>query len=723
MIGGSLRGERGASVLRAVPRLWMLVLVVVLALMAITGWQYLLGQERQRRAEAEHMLSGIAVLKLNEISEWRANRSADARLAAGNPTILRALRQWRQNPDSDIGRDALSVVRSRLLMFQELRRFTDVRVVDANNRTVIGVQPPDADPEDETTASALDRSRATGQPTFSDIHFHGGMLLIDVVLPLFADDNDDELRGSGLALVLQIDPNLYLYPLLRRWPMPSATAETLIVRREGQEVVFISPMRHRSDPPLTFRLPLASPKLAAAVGLRGSYGVVGGNDYRGEPVLAATFKVDGTDWVMVSKIDEEEALAVQRRETLLGLALLIAAAVAVAAVVLAIAEEGASAERLAAAEGRAQLAARDARLGSIFRAAPIGIGITRNRILVEASEGLCHLVGMSREELIGRPARIFYGDDEAEHDRVGIAAYGSLKADGRSQTEARWVRKDGTPIVVLLSAALVEPGNPKADVTFTIIDITERKLAEERLAERTRDLERSNKELAAFAYVASHDLRSPLRGISQLAEWIIEDMPGDVPEEIHGHIALMRSRVARMERLLDDLLAYSRIGRIEGDLAEADVALICREAFDMFAPPEGFTLDLAPDLPKFRTLATPLTQVLHNLIGNAIKHHDRTDGKIAVSAKKVRGGWAISIADDGPGIAREYHERIFGLFQTLKPRDAVEGSGMGLALVRKVVEVYGGGVAVRSEGRGSEFTFTWPGDPEMKGLRHAGTGT
>ncbi|SBW12780.1 putative Histidine kinase [uncultured Alphaproteobacteria bacterium] len=705
--------------MRAVPRLWMLVLVVVLVLMAITGWQYLLSQERQRRAEAEHTLSGIAVLKLNEIAEWRANRAADARLVAANPTLQRSLRLWWQNPDTDIATDMLEVVRSRLAMYREIRRFADVRVVDAENRTVVGVMPADPEPEDPITAAALDRARATGLPTFSDIHSQGGGLLIDVVVPLFGDDNDDELRGSGLALVLQIDPNVYLYPLLRRWPTPSATAETLIARREGQDVVFLSPLRHRPDPPLTFRMPLSSPKLAAAVGLRGTYGVVGGRDYRDQPILAATFKVDGTDWVMVSKIDEDEALATQRRETLLGLALLIAAAVAVAAVVLAIAEEGASAERLAAAESKAQLAARDARLGAIFRAAPIGIGITRDRIMVEASEGFCDLVGMTREEMVGQPARIFYGDDDAEYERVGVAAYGGLRAEGRSQTEARWVKKDGTPIVVLLSAALVEPGNFKADVTFTIIDITERKLQEERLGERTRDLERSNKELAAFAYVASHDLRSPLRGIAQLSEWIVEDMPGGVPDEIQGHITLMRSRVARMERLLDDLLAYSRIGRIEGDVAEADVAAICREAFDMFAPPPGFALDLAPDLPSFRTLATPLTQVLHNLIGNAIKHHDRDRGRIAVSARKVRGGWAIAVADDGPGIAREYQERVFGLFQTLKPRDEVEGSGMGLALVRKIVEVYGGTVTVRSEGRGAEFTFTWPGDPHMKGLKHA----
>ena len=132
-----------------------------------------------------------------------------------------------------------------------------------------------------------------------------------------------------------------------------------------------------------------------------------------------------------------------------------------------------------------------------------------------------------------------------------------------------------------------------------ITDITARKVQEEALAERTRDLERSNKELATFAYVASHDLRSPLRGISQLADWIVEDMPGGVPDEIQSHLSLMRSRVSRMEHLLDDLLAYSRVGRIEGERARIDVAVACREVFDLLAPPEGFVLELAEALPAF----------------------------------------------------------------------------------------------------------------------------
>lgn len=706
--------------MRGLPRLWMLVLVVILGVMAVIGWQYLRSQETLRRSEAEQALTSVAVLKLNEIAEWRATRLSDAELLAMNPTLLRSVRVWAKSDSlpPEIREYLNDAIRTRMRMFRDARKFHDIRLVDGENRTIVGLRAHGNEVEDAESVEILARARAEGKPELGHIHDHDGQIVIDVVAPLFVDDADPELAHAGYALVIQLDPSTYLYPLLQRWPLPSASGETLIARRDRDDVLFLSPLRHRESPPLTFRLPLSTTGLAAAAGLRGELGLVGGRDYRGVPVLAATFRVEGTDWILVSKVDENEALAAQRRETMLGLGILLAAGVAVTALVMAIAEEATTQDRLAIAEARAEIATRDAWLGAIFRAAPIGIGITRERRLVEASAGLCQMVGYSREALIGVSSRLFYETD-AEFIRVGEEVHAQLVEQGAAAVEAEWRRADGDRLVVLLNAALVVAGQFDGETTFTITDITERKLQETMLAQRTRELERSNKELATFAYVASHDLRSPLRGISQLAEWITEDMPDQMPEEIAGHLKLMRSRVARMERLLDDLLAYSRVGRLEGDVAEVDVARMCREVFDLIAPPEGFGLDLAPDLPCFTTRATPLAQVFQNLIGNAVKHHDRDTGTISVSARAIAGGYVFTVADDGPGISPQFHDRIFALFQTLRPRDEVEGSGMGLALVRKLVEIYGGRVAVASDGvRGTAFTFTWPDDASMKGLSH-----
>jgi signal transduction histidine kinase len=163
-----------------------------------------------------------------------------------------------------------------------------------------------------------------------------------------------------------------------------------------------------------------------------------------------------------------------------------------------------------------------------------------------------------------------------------------------------------------------------------------------------------------------------------------------------------------MERLLDDLLAFSRAGRIQHALEWVDTDRLVRNAFELLAPPPEFVL-LTVDLPQMEAQRVPLETVIRNLVGNAIKHHNRPNGVIRASAEDQGEWFEFSIADDGPGIAVGYHERIFELFQTLQPRDLVEGSGMGLAIVKKTVESMGGVIRVESAlGAGSIFRFTWP---------------
>lgn len=236
---------------------------------------------------------------------------------------------------------------------------------------------------------------------------------------------------------------------------------------------------------------------------------------------------------------------------------------------------------------------------------------------------------------------------------------------------------------------------------------------ERRVAERTAELHRSNQELDQFAYVASHDLKAPLRGIANLATWIEEDVGAALPPESRRHLALLRGRVQRMERLLDDLLAYSRIGRVEAAPERLDPAEVVHDVVELLAPPEGFTVRVRGPMPVLVTPRAPFEGVLRNLIHNAIKHHHRERGTVVVSARETGDGFVqFTVADDGPGIAPAYHERIFRLFQTLRPRDEVEGSGMGLAYVKKAVETMGGTVRVESEpGRGAAFRFTWPVAP------------
>lgn len=222
-------------------------------------------------------------------------------------------------------------------------------------------------------------------------------------------------------------------------------------------------------------------------------------------------------------------------------------------------------------------------------------------------------------------------------------------------------------------------------------------------------LAQTNKELETFAYVASHDLKSPLRGIAQLSTWIEEDLAEKSFDEVEKHTLMLRNRIQRMEKLLDDMLIFYRAGKVDGKLSTVDVKHIATELFEIQNTKAGLHLELGDDLPVFETLGTPFEQVLRNLFSNALKHHDRDQGVIRLDSETLNNNfYEFRVCDDGPGIPAKFQERVFGMFQTLKPRDELEGSGMGLALIKKLVETYGGTIKVFSEGRGCCFIFTWP---------------
>lgn len=225
------------------------------------------------------------------------------------------------------------------------------------------------------------------------------------------------------------------------------------------------------------------------------------------------------------------------------------------------------------------------------------------------------------------------------------------------------------------------------------------------------ELRRSNSELEQFAYVASHDLKAPLRGVSNLASWIEQDLEDAMGSESKNHMALLHSRVKRMETLLEDLLQYSRVGREETEVRSVDLNKLVPDVFRLVAPPDEFRLTILEPLPSFVTASAPLEKVFRNLIGNAVKHHDFEGGTIEVGVRDLGPDYEFLVRDDGPGIQMQFQERIFAMFQTLKSRDEVEGSGMGLAIVKKSVESLGCAIVVDSNPaavRGTTFRFSWP---------------
>jgi signal transduction histidine kinase/DNA-binding response OmpR family regulator len=278
---------------------------------------------------------------------------------------------------------------------------------------------------------------------------------------------------------------------------------------------------------------------------------------------------------------------------------------------------------------------------------------------------------------------------------------------------AEFSEEDERVLVQLAQVAAVAIENMQLTERMTAIAMDNARLFKDAQA-LIRALERSNAELDQFAYVASHDLKAPLRGIANLAQWIEEDMEAALGPEAREQLALLKSRVQRMEGLINGILDYSRAGRVAGQPERVDVRRLILDVVELLSPADG-SVQIGESMPELFTERVPLEQILMNLIGNALKHARRDDALVRVDVRAAGNAWEFAVKDNGPGIAPEFHDKIWGIFQTLEPRDVVEGTGIGLSIVKKIVESKGGRAWVESEpGAGATFRFTWPG-PETDG--------
>ncbi len=244
---------------------------------------------------------------------------------------------------------------------------------------------------------------------------------------------------------------------------------------------------------------------------------------------------------------------------------------------------------------------------------------------------------------------------------------------------------------------------------WTVRDITEKYTAEQKQAALLRKVAQINEELTHFAYVVSHDLKAPLRGIKLITEWLCADYSDKLGDDAKEQLDLLQSRVARMHNLIDGILQYSRIGRVQQEREDVDLSQLIPVLIDGIAPPEHVRVIVEPGLPVVVCEKTRISQVFQNLLSNAVKFMDKPAGEIRVGCVEDGEFWRFSVSDNGPGIEQKYFDRIFHLFQTLASRDEFESTGIGLALVKKIVEMYGGRVWIESQvGQGSTFLFTLP---------------
>ncbi|MFH7242618.1 MAG: PAS domain S-box protein [Spirulina sp.] len=370
------------------------------------------------------------------------------------------------------------------------------------------------------------------------------------------------------------------------------------------------------------------------------------------------------------------------------------------------------------------LRASEARFRAVFEQAAVGMArLSPEGRWIQVNQGLCDILGRPAEALLGH--HFSEVTDEADQSQDEVYYQQLIQGEQRScQFEKRYLHGDGHPVWTLVTVSVESDESEDITALIAIIeDITERKAAREELLRRAEELantnlmlarttallERRNSELDQFAYVTSHDLKAPLRAISNLADWIGEDLAGQIPAENQRQLALLKSRVQRMEALINGLLEYARIGRRERQITQVNVAQLLHSVIDSLAPPPGFQVQVADAMPTIPTHQTALGQVFANLISNALKHHHQDQGRVTIHCRSQGDVLEFCVSDDGPGIAPQYHEKIFTIFQTLKARDDFESTGVGLSVVKKIVESENGRVWLESAvGEGSRFYFTWP---------------
>ena len=272
---------------------------------------------------------------------------------------------------------------------------------------------------------------------------------------------------------------------------------------------------------------------------------------------------------------------------------------------------------------------------------------------------------------------------------------------------------------LLLRGEVIKSENSNIIIHGTAQDVTEQTEAEiqikklnqeleKRVETRTAELKAVNEELEQFAYVVSHDLKAPLRGVSQLSQWLLEDYHDKLDHEGREHIELMKERIYRMYNLIDGILEYSRVGRLRERKQEVDLNILIDQIIESLSPPPRIEVVLENKMPVIYAEKTRIQQVFQNLIGNAIKFNDKPDGVVTIYSFEDENYFKFSVSDNGPGIDRKYHKKIFQIFQTLTPRDENESTGIGLTLVKKIIETLGGEIWLESEpGLGSTFYFTF----------------
>ena len=677
--------------------LWAVFLAACIGT-ALIGRFYFDAQRKDIVNSKATELSAVRDLKIQQILDWRTGRLTDGRALANDPAFRDEINRWVANPDDPA---VVATLREWMKVMEKQRGYSGVAIMSPDgSRWLSSTGEAPSDPVERTEA---ENARGSTETTLTDLFLDPVTKnpRLDVVAPLSGGS-----AKTQAVVILNRDPRPDLFPLIQQWPTPSPSSETLLVRRENDTVLYLNELRFKSNTALVATLPVSNSELLAVQALSGAPRATEGSDYRKSPVFGAVGQVGNTPWYIVAKVDQSEAFA-GVRQSQLWITTAVLAVLAFVGLGLAFAWRRRTAEyyrlELEAERSQAQLTEQ---YGLLTRYANDAVILTDETLhIMEANERAVALYGYSEDELLVMTLDDLLEPDDDEHTP---SLADTLRGASGLLLEIRQHRADGSVIDTEMSAQAIVSDGQTLYLTITR-DMTDRKQAQEELLARTEDLARSNAELEKFAYIASHDLQEPLRMVASYTQLLQRRYQGRLDQDADEFIAFAVDGATRMQTLINELLAYSRVGTQGAPFAEADLdAVLSRvlKALEVSIGESGAEITHDP-MPIVTCDATQVGQIFQNLITNAIKFHGVDPPQIHIGVERVGAERVFSVHDNGLGVEPEYFDRIFVIFQRLQSRAEYPGTGMGLAICKRIIERHSGRIWVESElGRGSTFYFT-----------------
>ena len=702
---GRWAADRGSA---AWLKRFLLVAVTLLAAILIFGGYIYYRWEAQRfESEMYNQIAAVAKLKVEQIQRWRHERLANVRRIAESPTLRNTIIEFVRNASRPALRADLE---GRLALERDLGEYVDVLLADPKAQLLLASGATSSPLDAAVRRTVAVACQALG-PVVGDLYnLDPGPIRID------AAEAVRDSTGQALAVIILSSAAAdFLFPMIESWPTSSKTAETLLVRRDGSNVLYLNELRHRVSTTLTMRQPLSNGQLPEARAVLGQQGQFFGEDYRGVKVLADLRAVPETPWFIVTKMDITEVLAEVRFRALAIGTVVTTLILCVAAIGAYVYRTRQSGERKVAGEviGRSERLLKES-----HRVAALGhyeFDVVAGTWT--SSEGLDAVFGIGADfpKNVGSWMSLVHPDHRIEMlshltERVlkeGLPfdrEYRIVRASDRAE---RWVHGLGT-------LDLGPDGRP-ARMFGTIQDVTERKQLEE-------DLRVRNEELTRFIYTVSHDLKSPLVTIRTFLGFLDEDRTLVDQTRADGDIGFIHRAADKMTELLDDLLELSRVGRKVNPPETVPLQELVKGALDMVAGrmAHGHVRIMVTDAPVVVCGdRRRLVEVFQNLLDNAAKFMgDQADPLVEVGYDETGARPALFVRDNGLGIDPRHASKLFGLFEKLHPD--TEGTGIGLALVRRIVESHGGRIWAESAGpgRGATFWFTLSGITRSQAAVH-----